>query len=230
MSPSAPPPRRPPASGSSPQTVRDTGARRPRRAGGGWAAWRDDLTALLDAEDIDRAPIVGFSGGGPFALASAPGDRTTRVGVIGSVVPPARNPLTLLSRVPFALGALFRVARLVARVRGPESVVAQYTDERVSDAVAGAVAADFHEALRQGPTAAVRETRLFAEESVGAFPSSTPVRAWHGTRDGNAPIGPVRSLLDGDRDTVVTVERDHLGTLLACRRDAFTWATDGASR
>lgn len=194
-----------------------------------WNEWRDDLSELLDAEGIDRAPLVGFSGGGPFALAAASTDRTPRVGLISSVIPPSRNGLTLLSRIPFALQNMFRLSKPIARIGGPDVLVRQYTSRSVQRTTAMAVSREFHEALRQGPAAVTRETRMFADDA-GPFdspPSNIPIRAWHGTRDSNTPLEPVRSFLRGHGadGTVVTVDDDHLGTLLARQRDIFEWVT-----
>jgi pimeloyl-ACP methyl ester carboxylesterase len=197
--------------------------------GWSWDGWGDDLRDLLDAEGIDRAALVGFSGGGPFALAAADEDRTSRVGLISSVIPPTRNGLALLSRIPFALQQLFRLSKPIARIGGPEVLVAQYTSQSVSRATATAISREFQEALRQGPAAVTREIRLFADESdrFDAPPSGTPVRAWHGTRDANAPLEPVESFLqDHDADgTLVSTASDHLGTLLDRRREIFEWAS-----
>lgn len=199
---------------------------------GGWAydEWRADLHALLDAEGIDRAPLVGFSGGGPFALAAAESDRATRLGLIGTVVPPSNTTLAHLSAVPGALRVVFEVSRGLARLRGSDAVVRQFTDRSVSEAVERAVAADFREALRQGAGAVVRETRLFADSSFEAPPSGVPVRAWHGIEDKNAPLRPVRAFFDGTDGEVETPRSDHLGTLLECQRDVFEWANADAGR
>ncbi|MFD1570992.1 alpha/beta fold hydrolase [Halorubrum laminariae] len=196
----------------------------------GWsmANWGDDVRELLATEEIAaetpvRVPHVGFSGGGPFALAAAtPGDR---VGLVGTVVPPAETGLARLASIPFAVRLLFRLSKPLARLRGAEAVVNQYTDRSVSPAVADAVAADFREALRQGASAVAREARLFAEVSIDRESDGLTVRAWHGFDDENAPIGPVRELLDEVNGTVIPVESDHLGTFLDRQRDIFDWAT-----
>ncbi len=195
----------------------------PPPAGWTWRDWRDDLGSLLADASAAEAGVLGFSGGGPFALASASADRTTRVGLVGTVVPPAEDGLASLARVPLALRALFRVGDALSRVAGPSVVVRQYTDRDVAESVAEAVTADFREALRQGATAPARESRLFASESVEPPSPPVPVRAWHGTRDENAPLEPVRSLVADAGGEVTTPDADHLGTLLDCRRDALAW-------
>ncbi|MDF9744270.1 alpha/beta fold hydrolase [Natrinema salsiterrestre] len=191
-----------------------------------WDDWQNDLNELLDAESIDRAPFVGFSGGGPFTLAAATADRTSRIGLVSTVVPPAENTLTALSRVPFALRLLFRLSESVARVRGPDAVVQQYTDRSVAEPVRTAVADDFHEGVRQGGAAVVRETRMFAESSFDSVRSDVPIRAWHGVRDENTPLSPVETMLEETHGTLITEASDHLGTLLDCRADVLEWVTE----
>lgn len=197
----------------------------PPPEGWSWEEWRRELCDLLDAEGIERAPLVGFSGGGPFALAAATGDRVMRVGVVSTVVPPASNVLARLAAVPAALRVLFRVAVPLARVRGSEALLRQLTNQPVSGDLERAVEDDFFEAFRQGSKAAVRETRLFADNSFDAPPTDLPVRAWHGTEDDNAPYAPVQSFFRETDATLVTTENDHLGTLLDCQREVFDWVT-----
>ena len=188
-----------------------------------WEEWPADLAELLDAESVDRAGTLGFSGGGPFALAAASDDRVARVGLVSSVVPPAENALATLASVPFALRAMFRLSKAVASLSGPNAVVSQYTDRSVSDAVGEAVAADFHEALDRGARAVERENRAFASASLDPGGLDVPVRAWHGTTDENTPISPVQTLVDAVDGTLETAEADHLGTLLDRRRAALEW-------
>jgi len=210
----------------------------------GWslADWRDDVRALLATEGVAAeaangdgandengnarstgAPHVGFSGGGPFALAAAGPD--DRVGLVSTVVPPAETGLARLAVIPFAVRLLFRLSKPLARVRGPESVIAQYTDRSVSPAVADAVAADFHEALRRGTEAVAREARWFGEVSIDRPSDGAAVRAWHGIDDDNAPIEPVREYLDAVGGRLTAVESDHLGTLFDRQRVVFEWVT-----
>jgi pimeloyl-ACP methyl ester carboxylesterase len=188
-----------------------------------WRDWRSDVAALLDAESVDRCAVVGFSGGGPFALAAAASDRVRRVGLVSAVVPPADIGLVKLSRIPFAIRLLFRLSSAFASVAGPDAVVGQYTDRSVPAAVSKAVADDFHEALRRGATAVARENRSFANEWAGIDRLSVPVRAWHGTRDENAPLPAVRAFADESDATLTVAETDHLGTLLARRDEVLRW-------
>lgn len=189
----------------------------------GWSDWRADLHEVLDAESIGQAGVVGFSGGGPFALAAAIGDRVTRVGLVSSVVPPTENALTRLAGIPFALPALFRVTGALARIVGPNAVVQLYTDRSVSADIRRAVGEDYHESIRQGTGGATRETRSFATGPLELDRLSAPVRAWHGTADENTAIDPVESLVQALDGTLETCDTDHLATLLDRRRDLFRW-------
>ena len=198
----------------------------PPPTGWTWTDWRADCETLLAAESIDRAASLGFSGGGPFALATAAGDRTTRVGLVSALVPPLEGDLATLARIPYAIRLLFRLTDVAARVIGPGVVLDQYTDRDVADVVAETVAADFHEALRQGTRAPARENRLFTTADFDVSPPSVPVRAWHGTRDENTPVDPVRTFVRQADGRVLTRDADHLGTLLDARRDALAWLAD----
>jgi pimeloyl-ACP methyl ester carboxylesterase len=217
--------------------ARDVGARLvvPDRPGYGrssppptdwdWSDWRTDCTDLLAADSLDDVPTLGFSGGGPFALACARSDRVTRVGLVGAVVPPFEGGLATLARVPFVLRALFGFSTLLASVVGPSVVVGQYTDRDVDDPVVDAVAADFDEALDQSTRAPARENRLFAT-SQAPLPRDVPLRAWHGSRDENAPLDPVEGLVRDVDGALRTLDADHLGTLLDCRHEALRWLVD----
>lgn len=178
----------------------------PAPRGWSWNDWRTDLYELLDTEGVKKAPVVGFSGGGPFALAAATADRTPRIGLVSSVIPPTENGLALLAQIPFAVRLLFRLSKPLARLRGPEAVVQQYTSRSVSEATATAVSDEFHEALRQGATAVARETRMFTDDSFDSPPSDISVQAWHGTQDANTPLNPVQSFLNDTDGTVISIK------------------------
>lgn len=220
------------------EAARDAGARLvvPDRPGYGrssppptgwtWTDWRTDVETLLAAESIDRAASLGFSGGGPFALATAAGDRTTRVGLVSAPVPPLEGDLATLARIPSAIRVVFRLTGVAARVIGPGVVLDQYTDRDVADDIAEAVAADFHEALRQGALAPARENRLFTTTDFDVSPPSVPVRAWHGTRDENTPLNPLRTFVRATDGRVLTRDTDHLGTFLDAGGDALAWLAD----
>ena len=192
-----------------------------------WQDWTADLDAILDAESIDSAAVLGFSGGGPFAIAASQAEWATRLALVSSVIPPADTPFARLSKVPFALRVLFRFSDWLASVRGPESVLRQYTSAAVPDAVERAVAADFHEGLRQGASAVARENRVFATRSVDPDAVDVPLRAWHGQADTNAPIDPVRRFVEQADGDLVSTGVDHLGTLLQVDQSLLEWLGRG---
>lgn len=212
--------------------------------------WRSDVADLLAAESIERAGALGFSGGGPFALAAGRCDRIHRVGLVSAAIPPVENGLTALAKIPFALRFVFRLADWVAARSGADAVVQQYTDRSVPEDVAADVAADFHEALRQGARAVERENRLFATARAESVRPAVPIRAWHGVDDENAPLSSIRSFVrasdhtrqsrdaentprprDAERtrrprdadNRLRTHDADHLGTLLDCRSETLEW-------
>lgn len=185
------------------------------------------LGPLLDAESLDSAPVLAFSGGGTAALAAARDDRVARVALVAGAVPGAESPLDSLARVPFALRALFGVSGALARLRGPEAVVGQYTDRDVSEGVADRVAADFHEGLRQGARATAREFRRDDAAVVDADALDAPLRAWHGRHDENVPLEPVRAFVTAADGKTTVLDADHLGTLLDARGDALDWLVSG---
>jgi pimeloyl-ACP methyl ester carboxylesterase len=191
-----------------------------------WRDWRRDCDELLAAESVDSAASLGFSGGGPFAIATAASDRTTRVGLVSALVPPFEGGLATLARLPFALRLLFGLTDVVAQFGRPGLVVGQYTDRDVTASVAAAVAAEFHEALAQDARAPARENRLFAARRLDSRPA-VPLRAWHGTRDENTPLAPLQTFVRAAAGTVTTHDADHLGTLLDCRREALSWLAAG---
>jgi len=187
---------------------------------------------VLDDAGVDRAGVVGFSGGGPHALAMAashPG-RVRRVDLVGGAVPPDCGPDgprtqrllgTLAARTPRLLGALLRFQTWVAR-RNPSAVVDQYTTGDTGDVpaeVTALVGRDFVEALDASRNGVVTESRLLVREwDFSLTRIDTPVHLWHGDRDGNVPIEGARALQKRLPGADLTVfETDHLRTLLASR-------------
>lgn len=185
------------------------------------------MTELLQGESIEKASVLGFSGGGPFALAAGRAEWVNRIALVSSVIPPSRNALAKLSKIPHTLRLLFRFSDKLATVRGAESVVRQYTDQTVSETVAQQIAEDFHEALRQNAKAVARENRSFTD---GGFPQQqmTPtIRAWHGAEDTNTPIESVDKFIERNDGELIMAKSDHLGTLLECKQAVLHWLREG---
>lgn len=197
---------------------------------------------VLDDADVDEAGVVGFSGGGPHALALAASrpERVTGVALLASAAPPdcvADEPrlqrlLGVLARqTPRLLGGVVRVQTAVVRRASPSAVVSQYTDD--PDAVAGDVAAlfkrDFLEGVGPSRNGLVTESRIVSRPwDVPLDGIDAPVRLWHGARDGNVPVAAARRFADRlpGVDLVVREDADHLETLLDCRGAALDAVAD----
>lgn len=189
------------------------------------------VSALLDDAGVERAEIVAFSGGSPFALSTAAThpDRVRRVDSVAGVAPPGltdevptvqRLLSGLATRTPTLLRGLFRGQAILARRLDPSFVVAQYVtddEESVPEDTATIVRDDFLEAFARTTAGAVTEFRLTSTDwgiDLGAV--DVDVHLWHGDDDTNVPLSGVRAL----RDHLPTAElrvvdgADHLRTLL----------------
>jgi pimeloyl-ACP methyl ester carboxylesterase len=165
---------------------------------------------LADLWGLDRFAVVGYSGGGRYALACAAAmpERITAAAVIAGPAPPempgSRRNLTWLDRAslrlagpaPLAAAALWRpirwlvlnrpqrFAQLLAReVSAPDR-------EYLSDSAARTSLLDsLAEGLRQGVGAVVDEYAIEARP-WGFDPDEirVPVRIWHGDEDRIVPL------------------------------------------
>jgi pimeloyl-ACP methyl ester carboxylesterase len=152
---------------------------RPGRTVAGYAA---EVLGLADALRVDRFAVVGYSGGGPYALSCAAGcgPRLTAVALMAGTGPLDDRPGARVGLAPGDLhlldqalhhpgrGALaLRAERLVARL-APGPVLRRLAgelagpDRAVLDATGPAVLAAFVEALRPGPAGTLEDYRLWA--------------------------------------------------------------------
>jgi pimeloyl-ACP methyl ester carboxylesterase len=188
------------------------------------------VAPVLDDAGVDRVGVVGFSGGGPHALAFAAThpDRVTSVDVVAGATPPSCPPTPhaqrllgrLASTTPRLLSGLLRVQARLAGV-SPAVVVSQYAEtDRIPDDVATLVARDFADAVSASRRGALTELRLLAAPwNLSLASVGRPVRLRHGTRDANVPIDGARTLRDRLPDARLTAveDADHLTALLRCR-------------
>jgi len=166
--------------------------------------WPDDYAAFLDAVGIDRAPVLGISGGGPYALACAHDlpDRVDRAGVAVGVGPPAA--VGLRDRIPFLLARVapplvrFRLYRdgkrarespeaaLTARAEAAAPVDADYWQGEVGRALlASGVEARRH----HGNAPLVTELAVYGRPwgfDLGAI--EVPTHLWYGRADRIVPV------------------------------------------
>ncbi|WP_424001484.1 alpha/beta fold hydrolase [Haloarcula salina] len=203
----------------------------------GIADWPDDVATLLSHLGVESAGAVGFSGGGPFALACHRLPEIERVALLGSSGPPDVGSTgrvqqfvgTLSRHAPWALGRLFRLQRWVALRRDPSYAVEFVADETPetdalgADEVARVVRADMLTAMARGPSAVVREQRLLSRPwPVDLADVSVPVAVYQGRDDANVSPSTGRALADRlPRASLELVDTDHLGTLTAAGDDAL---------
>ena len=196
----------------------------------------DLVVAVLDDAGVDRAGVVGFSGGGPHSLAVAAThpDRVTSVDVISGSTPPSvgETPLPqrllagLAAATPRLFGGLFGLQAWVADHLSPAVFLSQYTDREIEtfdDRVVDQLAAEFVAGVGGSRPGVATEFRLLGEPwGFDLAEIDRPVRFWHGKRDTNVPLAAVqelaRRLPDGE---LRTVDGDHLSTLLDCRSDVL---------
>jgi len=203
------------------------------------------VTAVLDDAGVERAGLIAFSGGCPYALATAATcpERVDRVDVISGATPPdtgddpaiQRLLRGLATRTPSLLGGLFRGQTWLARRFDPSIVVSQYTDEAetIPDEIAEVVRSDFIEAFATHRSGAVTEFQHAASGwSIDFDDIDLPVRFCHGDADENVPIAGVRRLAERIPDARVesVTGADHLRTLLRCREDVLDRHCCGTTR
>ncbi len=181
--------------------------------------WPDDVAALAQHLHIDRFAVVGFSGGGPYALACAykMPDRLTACGIVAGMAPPEYDPTGMMARnrlffflarrSPWLLTPLMwamgRDAQQIKQAR--ESLVRSAPHMVEPDRacvldpdVGELLAADMVEAFRQGARGPAYEGTLYGRswgfrvEDI-AFPT---LFLWHGERDRNIPVAMGRAVAD----------------------------------
>ena len=189
------------------------------------------VTAVLDDADVDAAGLIAFSGGAPFALATAAThpDRVTSVDLVAGATPPdegseppavQRLLAGLATTTPTLLRGLFRGQRWLAARFDPSFVLAQYTTDgadEVDDDAAEIVKRDFVEAFNHHRSGVVTEFRHTSSAwGIDYDAIDAPVTLWHGDDDTNVPIDGARRLARTipDAELHVLDGADHLRTLL----------------
>lgn len=167
------------------------------------------LTPILDDSGVETAGLVAFSGGAPYALATAATrpDRIDRVDIISGATPAHLSEETpgiqrflagLATTTPALLRGLFRGQAWLAARLDPSFVLAQYTaddGDPVPDAAAETVKADFVEAFADSRRGAVTEFQHMATDwGIDVESITAKVHLWHGADDTNVPIADARRL------------------------------------
>ena len=198
-----------------------------RLPGRGLWAVADDLARLLDAHGLDRVPVVGFSGGGPHALALAARhpDRVEGVAVVVGAAPLVPDERARLVGV--------NAAGLEAADQGWEALHAYLAGIReriLADAGTRGILADAppedrkimadpawqridrantREALRQGAEGWTDEVLALVRE-WDFEPANVQARVtwWHGADDANAPLSAARRVVAQIREGQLHVWHD----------------------
>jgi pimeloyl-ACP methyl ester carboxylesterase len=180
--------------------------------------WPADVATLADSLGLTRFGVLGYSGGGPFALACARllPERLTAVGVVSGELshnvagvmvdmsPASRQLFALCRLAPWLGRGLLLLMDRGARCHS-EQFLAQMRatlpepDWRVmaDSAKQQAFLATLREALRQGPRGVQEDAAQvvrpwgFQLEEI-----AVPVHLWHGNADLNAPVAMGRYLAE----------------------------------
>ncbi len=195
--------------------------------------WADDLGRLADALDLPRFALVGYSGGGPFALAAAHrlrdrlltrADGGPALALVSSQVPLA-DPAARAQMPPQvqAVFALHRHLPLATSLTvglmalGIQHLPELFTlnvratlpppDQRALDqgGLKQALQAEYQEAFRLGVSGVVHEVSLYAKHWGFALSDLPPgLCLWHGLQDRNVPVGLARALAEDLPDVRAT--------------------------
>ena len=176
--------------------------------------WPGDVSTLADELGIERFGVVGFSGGGPHALACAHAvsERVRGVSLVSTVTPPDTrtdaNPLNeaVLSATRFVPGfsqAAFASSAWLAENAWPGFRAALVgsaapADRDLFEGPAGeTLFADGAEAFRQGSRGPAHDLPLVGND-WGFDPAEVagPVALWHGTGDTTVSPDLARALGD----------------------------------
>lgn len=176
--------------------------------------WADDVAQLADALGIEQFGMVGYSGGGPYALACASKHptRVRRVALLASIGPMADPAMRrvlreagngdklkevgLAQRIPHWLLTLLATPQARAVRKDPEKAMATLppgTPEADRAALANPafrqiLLQDAVEAYRQGATGMATDFQLLARPwGFNVTSIQVPVHVWQGEADRNVP-------------------------------------------
>jgi pimeloyl-ACP methyl ester carboxylesterase len=180
------------------------------------ADWPRDVRELADALGIGRFPVIGISGGGPYAAACAWAlpDRIVRAGIVSGVAPargprlahglrrPARLASDLVLGTPWLMRCVMALGAAPSRwfsghlfERGRRLAPALDQPILRRPEIAAALSASLREAFRQGGQGVADELLLLARPWTFRLEEiRVPVRLWHGEADGVVPVAMGRHL------------------------------------
>lgn len=208
--------------------------------------WPHDVLAAVDELGVRRFSVLGYSGGGPYAVACAahiPASRlahTTLVAGIGPVGSPGQHRSigwtlysgapTLIRRPAAHLSGILaahvpdRLAATSARAALPRTDRTVLADPRIT---AGLVRT-WREAFRSGYQGALSDIEIYTRPWGVELPAiNAPVHVWHGTADRNVPVSVGRFVaeqLPHGRSTIVA-GAGHVSILRGSLGEILTQAT-----
>jgi pimeloyl-ACP methyl ester carboxylesterase len=209
--------------------------------------WASDVAALADALDCRKYAVLGFSGGGPFALACAAHspERVTRCAVVSGAGPPgvATDDLQRFDRVarrlarwsPHLCRPLVWVARReIAAADRFTDVVGEPTDGDLADPRVGETGrillSDVKAAVRQGSLPlAVEYGVLGSEWDFDLADVTAPTRVFHGTADERVSLAAAEHVASElpNGQLVCYEQADHFRPLVEHAEAVLAWAADG---
>jgi pimeloyl-ACP methyl ester carboxylesterase len=218
----------------------------PDRPGVGRSAQRPDwrvadypamLASLADALELDRFGVLGYSGGGPYAVACAVelGERVTSVAVcagsgeLGTVATSAdfartdRRMLAMSQKHPRLARVLLDVSAMAA-TWSPKLAMKSFlselndTDREVAAGMGSPTDAlrPFTMAFQEGAHGVVADYRAIAQPwGVDPAAAAVPVTVWHGSADAMVPLRHSQELAARVPGAVLTVweGEGHLATV-----------------
>lgn len=188
-------------------------------------SWTDDSRALLEHLNVDKVAILGWSLGGPYALACAykMPDLVTRVGAIGGAGsfddPATIDQLglfidkVLLTCPEWMHGSLATILKLAAALP-PQLVKSTLVSELASasdrEIVSGLSLEDattfIYESVKKGGLGVIDDYGAVGKP-WGFTPSQIKVEVhlWHGDQDTLCPVGPAREIAAQIANCIFTV-------------------------
>jgi pimeloyl-ACP methyl ester carboxylesterase len=169
--------------------------------------WPDDVCFLADSLHLETFGVLGYSGGGPHALACAckiP-ERLTGIGVMAGISPVtepgalegmAKNNVQIFSlarKAPWLLNLLYRLQVPIDDKKLMQAATAQMAKPDVAamqDAsILHNIVQDFNEAFRQNTKGVVQEGAVLASDwGFKLSDIQATVHLWQGEEDTNATV------------------------------------------